>query len=131
MKRITKKLNEPYVIDKNNIMYYVDSSSMTVTNSKGLNMANKLGKLEDIEEQLGCPLEAREQALKQRYIYTTWHSRDGLEKQEITHLVYDKDIKMWIFKDLEKNTEGFYCELANIPVDGYKKTWWLKEDRSE
>ena len=130
MMRITKKLNEPYVIDNNTIMYYVDSS-MSVINSSGLNMVNKLGKLEDIEEQLECPLEAREQALKQGYIYTAWHSRDGFEKQEITHLVYDKDIKMWIFKDLEKNTEGFYCELANIPVDGYKKTWWLREDGSE
>lgn len=127
--RITKKLNEPYIIDKNHIMYYVDSS-MSVNNSSALNMANKLGKLEDIEEESGCPLEVREQALKQGYIYTTWHSRDGLEKQEITHLVYDKDIKMWLFKDLEK-TKGIYYEMANIPVNGYKKTWWIKNDKSE
>lgn len=94
-------------------------------------MEEELKKYKDIEQESGCPLEVREQALKQGYIYTTWHSRDGLEKQEITHLVYDKDIKMWIFKHLEKNTEGFYCELANIPVNGYKKTWWFSETKEK
>lgn len=128
MDRFTKKLDKPFLFDEICTGYYGIPNHNEV--HVATNIANKLGKLEDIEEELGCPLEVREQALKQGYIYTTWHSRDGLEKQEITHLVYDKDIKMWIFKDLEK-TKGIYYEMANIPVNGYKKTWWLSETKEE
>jgi hypothetical protein len=75
---------------------------------------NKLGKLEDLEEQIGCPLDVVVKALKQDYFYTKSgkHSR------------------------LEFGTYGFeWCicyELrTQIRVADYKKTWWLKEDKSE
>ena len=77
-------------------------------------IVDKLGKLEDLEEQLGCPLEVVFKALKQDYIFTKSgkHSR------------------------LEFGTYGFeWCicyELrTQIRVVDYKKTWFLKEDKSE
>jgi hypothetical protein len=75
---------------------------------------DKLGRLEDIEEQLGCQLEVVFKALKQDYIFTKSgkHSR------------------------LEFGTYGFeWCicyELrTQIRVADYKKTWWLRKDKSE
>ena len=75
---------------------------------------DKLGKLEDLEEEIGCPLEVVFKALKQDYIYTKSgkHSR------------------------IEFGTYGFewcicYGLRTQIRVVDYKKTWWLKEYKSE
>lgn len=71
-------------------------------------------KCHGLEEQLGCPLEVIFKALKQDYIYTKSgkHSR------------------------IEFGTYGFewcicYGLRTQIRVADYKKTWWLKEDKSE
>ena len=80
---------------------------------------NKLGKLEDLEEQIGCPLEVREQAL--------------------TNGIYIKNIygDMVNFKVMlvYKNKElGYYFRIINdgvVLLKDYKKTWFLKKDRSE
>lgn len=110
MMRITKKLNKPYVIDNNTIMYYW-------INSSGLNMANKLGKLEDIEERLGCPLEVRERAMD-----------NG---------VYDSNGKHWNIEHYvphlkSLHTKGIMTHTEkHFPLKDYKITWWLKKDKSE
>lgn len=79
-------------------------------------MYDKLFELEDIEEKLGCPLEVLFKALENG-IYTidkTWYSLVNMHFE---------------CKDL-------YCQakLKNsimVHIKDYKKTWWLKEDRSE
>ena len=81
---------------------------------------NKLGKLEDLEEKLGCPLEVVVKALKIG-IYT--------------------NLKNWNREDL---TKYFCLNLYNLETEwylgnpiifvnlkDYKKTWWLREDKSE
>lgn len=68
----------------------------------------------DLEEELDCPLEVVFKALKQDYIYTKGGRCSGLELGTFG----DK----WCI----------CCGLRlQIRVDGYKKTWWLKEDKSE
>lgn len=81
---------------------------------------NKLGKLEDLEEQLGCPLDVVVKALKIG-IYT--------------------NLKNWNREDL---TKYFCLNLYNLETEwylgnpiifvnlkDYKNTWFLKDDKSE
>lgn len=74
---------------------------------------NKLGKLEDLEEQLGCTLEVVFKAVnygiynKRGFRYKVILNEDVLVAYPID--VYDES---W--------------ELSN-----YKKTWWLEKDKSE
>lgn len=74
---------------------------------------NKLGKLEDLEEELGCPLEVIIKALK-----------DGIYNKRGFHY------KVILYEDV----------LCAYPIDvydeswelsNYKNNWWLKEDRSK
>ena len=74
----------------------------------------KLGKLEDLEEQIGCPLEVVFKALKQDYIFTKSGKHSRLE--------------FGTYGDFWSICYGLRTQLR---VDGYKKTWWLKEDKSE
>lgn len=76
--------------------------------------AEKLDYYQDLEKQLGCPLEVVFKALKQDYIYT----KNGKHSR------------------IEFGTYGFewcicYGLRTQIRVADYKKTWWLKEDKSE
>lgn len=84
------------------------------TNSENLKIIQKLKVLEDLEEEIGCPIEVLFRALK-----------DGV----------------YIKKD--KQQRNFYCLGYNMKIytqnfddtplktKDYKKTWWLKADKSE
>ena len=75
----------------------------------------KLSKLEDLEDDLGCPLDVVFKALRNRDVYT-----EDICVEEIT---------------LECDRLGnyyFWNSLGDIVfLKDYKKTWWLKEDLSE
>ena len=79
---------------------------------------DKLGKLEDLEEQLGCPLEVVFKALK-----------DGIYTEKIDNtLLISKDVS------LKHNGNQFVFILEHcycVVIKNYKKTWWLKEDKTE
>ena len=75
---------------------------------------NKLGKLEDLEEQLGCPLDVYVKATTNGIIV------DGSKYQ----------VKV------RKDNYGYYFILSNgscypFYLKNYKKSWWLKSDKSE
>ena len=91
-----KNINPNYVASKEELIY------------------DKLGKLEDLEEQLGCPLDVLFKALKQDCVYTS----RGIRRQ----------LSIGSFGDFMALFLGLR-EVKN--VKDYKKTWWLKEDKSE
>ena len=127
MSRLTKS----YVAVNGNT-YYEKVENPIVSH---LDVSTKLGRLEDLEEQLGCPLEVVVKAL--------------------TNGVYVIDEKtkeiQWILRGLytftrDGSTEAGFCDervwRKKVNVAGieftpmyfwkdYKKTWWLKEDKSE
>ena len=106
-KRLTKK-----IIEKNVDGYVLNHREDFTENT--YEVIQKLGQLEDLEEQLGCPLEVVFKALKQDYIYTKNRKYLGVELG-----IYGVD---WCI----------CCGLRlQIRVADYKKTWWLKEDSSE
>lgn len=91
-------------------------------------IVNKLGKLEDLEEELGCPLEV---------VITPYCKRGKLEvfyrgkmREVIRVVAFEEATRPYIdvfYRDNEK--EQF--KVKTIWLDDYKKTWWLKEDKSE
>ena len=85
---------------------------------------DKLGKLEDLEEQLGCPLEVVFKALMNG-IYT--------KESEL-----DEELELFEVRGIEKKGVSViskFCSYAECDFTceykDYKKTWFLKKDKSE
>ena len=78
---------------------------------------NKLGRSEDLEEQIGCPLE---KFLTTNEIYSDLE--DGtIKKYKIIGINFcEKKIYFWM---------SFVP--MNVDFTDYKKYYWLKEDKSE
>lgn len=127
MKRLTRKDGEYYRVDRYSIFNYEEESESII-----FNLSRKLGKLEDLEEEIGCPLEILFRALEDGFYVDkeqvekepAWENNKGLTK--IGCPKYFK-LNMW-YKTIEVDREGQYLE---IELSDYKKSWWLKEDRSE
>lgn len=80
-------------------------------------MIDKLGELEDIEEYLCCPLDVREQAFKKGF-----YDENGNHHYCEHYVPFLKQM----------HTNGIMRgEEKRFNIEDYKKTWWLKEDRSE
>ena len=75
----------------------------------------KLQKLENLEEQIGCPLEVRCQLYNGRCVYGEY------DKERILGIWVNGIITMRLV-DKKRTMHKF---------SNYKKTWWLKADRSE
>lgn len=79
---------------------------------------DKLGKLEDLEEQFGCPLDVVFKALTNGVYYGD-----------------NANWMRWVAVDLHINLEGeyvlYFSYEESFLTNDYKKTWWLKEDKSE
>lgn len=94
---------------------------------------NKLGKLEDLEEQLGCHLDVVFEALSRGfYIDINKIEIDPPLETPIENLLLvncpkDFRLNLW-YERIEVASFGHYLE---IHFKDYKKTWWLKEDKSE
>ena len=101
MNRLTKQ-----IIDMNIVRGY------EVKNQTDAN--NKLGKYEDLEEKIGCPLEVRCKVVFGLIVY----NKNG-EQLRVGTIYADKFLA---------NCFGYIYELKYVE---YKKTWWLKSDKSE
>lgn len=77
-----------------------------------LDLSNKLGKLEDLEEELGLPLEVVFEALKEGIIVPkVWYPTIRLEKFKIGG--------EW----------NFTWQSGCVKLKDYQKTWWLPSDK--
>ncbi len=91
---------------------------------------NKLGKLEDFEEQLGCPLDIVGRLLlhKEHYIYIVGKSKltdeDFMDKRKIVG-VSEFGVCILTTNCILKTEPKYY------KWNDYKKTWWLKRDKSD
>lgn len=95
-----------------------------------VDIVDKLGEIEDLGEQLGCPLDIVGRLLlhKERYMYTIEKSKltgeDFMDKHKIVG-VSEFGVCILITNYILK-TEPKYYEWNQ-----YGKTWWLKKDKSE
>ena len=131
MKRLTKKIGDNYC-SQNGDFY---------------DLYNKLGKLEDLEEELGCPLDVLVKMWKNHKYYALKpRGRTRVRQMDfpvISYILkgnkgnkspyksnsfilggtcYDYDC----FDEKTREFDGWDVNLAD-----YKKTWWLREDKSE
>ena len=89
-----------------------------------------LDRLEELEKATGCPLEVREKALNGFYI-----PGYGYVSNNDDFIYLRKDDKGYYLKVVihpSKPTQSHfygYCDIHYLK--DYKKTWFLKEDRSE
>ena len=77
---------------------------------------DKLGRIEDLEEQIGCPLEVRCKLRNDGVIYNATGIGIGVE------MIFENGFVG--YNALSNKMEYYY-------YNDYKKTWWLKLDRSE
>jgi hypothetical protein len=80
----------------------------------------KLGKLEDLEEEIGCPLEVVFRALNEGIFVKD----EELEKWGVfdrPRLYYSDDFKCYRFE------LGY--GIGYVKIKDYQKTWWLKGER--
>ena len=118
MNRLTYKLDEPIKI-KNLNYEYNKNSKQKISNDM---IFNKLGKLEDIEEEFGCPLDAIFKALKDRKLMSI--NAISSEKPEITLGIYKilglmfdgENYVLYIYKD---------NDLTYVYTKDFGKTWML------
>lgn len=83
------------------------------------NCINKLGKLEDLEEELGCPLEVVFKALNEGITFLKKSYQFDTSNRITLHY-----------------SDHFKCDYFLITYEGqifnlkdYQKTWWLKGDK--
>ena len=108
---ISKLLYEVYDVPSS-ICEYIDES---------------LQRIKDLEEQIGCPLEVRIKVVPNTYIYTFGTSMETL------NIITERKV-------ITINEDGIYISYATVSGKerdmvlswkAYKKTWWLREDKSE
>lgn len=92
-----------------------------------LDLSNKLGKLEDLEEELECPLEVVFEALKEGIVIDKSKYFNGKKFTE-------DETKRWfptisLVKIKLSNTWSFDCCVNIYDLKDYKKTWWLPSDK--
>lgn len=114
MNRLTKSFNGEY--------YYKDANTIIFDNELNYNVVQKLGKLEDIEEELGCPLEVVFKAL-----------RTGICIKDEQYLrlpdfgLYNEKFALYAVganNSMKASLNTFYTK-------DYQKTWWLKGEKNE
>ena len=118
MNRLTYKLDEPIKTKYSNYEYNKNSKQKISNNM----IFNKLGKLEDIEEEFGCPLDAIFKALKDRKLMSI--NAISSEKPEITLGIYKilglmfdgENYVLYIYKD---------NDLTYVYTKDFGKTWML------
>lgn len=84
----------------------------------------KMGKYEDLEEQIGCPLEVRCKIYQGVEVFVESVYWDSLDEEDKTSLT--KQTVSSINSNGFSTFSGKQCYWKN-----HKKTWWLKEDKSE
>ena len=97
---------------------YVMQLESTIENYKRDNkiLKEELFKYRALEEQLGCPLEVVFKALKQNYAYFKFIGK-------VEFIVIDSTGNELLIHSNKENV-GEY-------LHNYKKTWWLKSDKTE
>ena len=89
---------------------------------------NKLSKLEDIEEELGCPLDVVFKALKNRqvifkHIVGLENPKINLKAHKIAGLSFDgKNYGLWLYDN------GYGDDEFYVYTKDYGKTWALTKE---
>ena len=97
-------------------------------------VTNKLGKLEDLEQELGCPLDTFK-IMNQGYVYTDTFNNQ-LKKFKFDKVfkhtnINNEYILCFLFREIEDEDNNTLGINWIVGVNEYKKSFWLREDKSE
>ena len=125
MNRLTRKSNREYFYTHifstyENYTYeqFLKDRPYTLHHIHSIEYETKLGKLEDLEEELGCPLEVVFKSLKDGIFCVDY------DNQEIR--------KFKVPLCFNSTSKQFYWSGNNIgypDLKDYQKTWWLKGEK--
>lgn len=119
MKRLTKKYKNMYIADLQGVSGHCFQSKETVAD---MHIYKKLGKLEDIEEQLGIPLLILFKVLFQHDGYYK-DENDKIYEAEFGPLYLDNgDRSMTVEYPIADYTPR---TVSSVDLKEYKKTWAL------
>ena len=101
---------------------------------------NKLGKLEDLEKELGCPLEVVFRALEEGIVINeegyvnSAYDDEEFNAEEDSHynwLTLSKMIDDYYFEDINHPYGDSECGDigCRVKLSDYQKTWWLKGEK--
>ena len=144
-------MNDNHTLDFNHFKLYSDRTLKTFTKDELIsyikmvhnnwsgcderlfNIMNILQKYYELEKELGCPIEVYIKLTSNKVVW--WMNKDGSMRRNL-----DTDIDYIIINEGEKNIVVLDYEYDDIDGNSaynifyfkdYKKTWWLKEDKSE
>ena len=86
---------------------------------------NKTLIVDEIEKVLGCPLEVIERLFRQDFVYFKYPANVQIMKVKVIKGLSYGSNPGWYFTGVYDNVDFIHASLRD-----YKKTWWLKEDRS-
>lgn len=92
--------------------------------AKWYEMAEKLRHFENLEEEIGCPLEFTSTPYRLSGLRKIWYHKQWCDVVRI--VVYEEMTRPY----MEVRCKD-YKYLKMIFLDDYKNTWWLREDKSE
>lgn len=103
-----------------------------------LDVIHKLGRLEDLEEELGCPLPLIFDAIKKGIVVksyedeygdiTLWNSRKEIELDTtVSKLDFEEPELLFFDSWVFSCSSG--CYRGCVRLKDYQKTWWLKGDK--
>lgn len=127
-------LENTNIYDSKEEMAVLDSMCFRMWQS-GLTLTTreKARKYDDLNLELGCPVEVYIKLTSSKVVW--WMNKDGSMRRNL-----DTDIDYIIINEGEKNIVVLDYEYDDIDGNSaynifyfkdYKKTWWLKEDKSE
>jgi hypothetical protein len=131
MDRLTEKNDRPYSTDIYDIkINEYDYKNYSTGTSIGACL-DKLGKLEDLEEQIGCPFDVIFKALQNGiWVKDKWQGIKHISPDELNISIRDDDVILQelYYEDLDSvmDTTG-----RRYYGSDYQKIWWLKENREE
>lgn len=118
MKRFTRKYDKPIPFDEDCTVYYAVPKNHDEVHV-ATNMANKLGELEDIEEDMGLSLVEVLNIIRNFNIWIK-HGNTTIFICDLK-LYYDED-KWWI-EGVTYDLNWVNAEIVAVPLEEYKKTW--------
>ena len=131
MNRLTKKFNGEY--------YRKDADTIMFNSETDYNAIQKLGKLEDIEEELGCPLEVVFKAMTMGILVKNHEDliEIGYSDRRDKYVYFSTEeiyLKNWQSHGIEKTTNRFQITYGDdgewcVYLEDYQKTWWLKGEK--
>ena len=99
-------------------------------------IVQKLGRLEDLEEQLGCPLDiyVKIQLGLVDKVYIKWYKTTDVKWHNGEADIVQEEVTMpFTITRVDKKYFRYQAILGkeDMPFSNYGKEFWLKEDRSE